>query len=415
MRMVPHSLALVATLGLGLSGCDVGMKSWAQTGYRGTGGDQIRDTSEAKALAKLQVVPPPPYPLEPAMLGGERAGQTYQNVKVLNNISTEQFNYIMAAMVTWIAPGDAETQGCNYCHNPANMASDEKYTKVVARRMIQMTQSINGAWGKHVSPAGVTCWTCHRGNGVPVNKWAIDPKGGDDSTVLMGNKRGQNTPLKTVAYASLPSDPFSSYLRDNQEIRLAGATPYPVSSAPVVVSGGTKHAEKTYGLMMHMSSALGVNCTYCHNAGNFQSWNLSKPQRATAWYGIRMVRNINNAYIEPLAAVFPAYRKGHLGDPYKVNCLTCHQGVAKPMNGYPMLKDYPGLKGPLAPMTVAAASPNWHAPLGPDSVRSLNPQPLPPVATVAMAPIPANAGAAETTIDGVDPSVARHPENGVQH
>ncbi len=401
MRMAGAKLALAAALGVGLAGCDVGMKSWQQTGYRGTGGDQIHDTSSViKAAAKVKPVPPPPYPLEPAMLEGERAGAAYQNVKVLNNISAEQFNYIMAAMVTWIAPGDGEGQGCNYCHNPENMASDEKYTKVVARRMIQMTQSINGQWGKHVSPAGVTCWTCHRGNAVPVNKWAIDPNGGDDSTILKGNKRGQNTPLKTVAYASLPSDPFSAYLRDNQEIRLAGATPYPSGAG-----GGVKHAEKTYGLMMHMSSALGVNCTYCHNAGNFQAWNLSRPQRSTAWYGIRMVRNINNGYIEPLATVFPANRKGHLGDPYKVNCTTCHQGVAKPMNGYPMLKDYPALNGPAGPMTVAAASPNWRAPLGPDSWRTvtLNPQPLPPASVVAAATldVPTGSGTTAAMVDGV--------------
>ena len=37
----------------------------------------------------------------------------------------------------WDADGG---KGCNYCHNPANLASDEKYTKVVARRMIQMTR-----------------------------------------------------------------------------------------------------------------------------------------------------------------------------------------------------------------------------------------------------------------------------------
>ncbi len=391
-----RTLALTLVLGAGLAGCDVGMKEWKQTGYRGTGGDQVNDTSLLKkAAAKVAPVPAPPYPLEPAMLEGERAGAAYQNVKVLNNISTEQFNYLMAAMTTWIAPGDGEGQGCNYCHNPENMASDEKYTKVVARRMIQMTQSINGQWGKHVSPAGVTCWTCHRGNAVPVNKWAIDPTGGDNGGVLKGNKRGQNTPLKTVAFASLPSDPFSAYLRDNQEIRLAGATPYPANAG-----GGVKHAEKTYGLMMHMSSALGVNCTYCHNAGNFQSWSLSMPQRGTAWYGIRMVRNINNAYIEPLAGVFPANRKGHLGDPYKVNCLTCHQGLAKPMNGYPMLKDYPALKGPFGPMTVARASSQWRAPLGPDSWEAvtLNPQPLPPAGVVAAAvEVPAGAGVTATT------------------
>ncbi len=363
-RALVTRLAAVAATGLLLAGCDLGTKEYSQIGYRGTGAQSVVDVSQHDALLKkIGTVPAPPYPLEPAMLEGERAGAAYQNVKVLNNISTEQFNYIMAAMVTWIAPGDSEGQGCNYCHNPENMASDEKYTKVVARRMIQMTQEINGSWGKHVSPAGVTCWTCHRGNAVPVNKWAINPNGDAAGAFLKGNKRGQNTPLSTVAFASLPSDPFSAYLRDSQQIRLAGKDSHPAPGNFATV----KSAEHTYGLMMHMSQGLGVNCSYCHNAGNFQSWDLSRPQRAIAWYGIRMVRNINNAHIEPLASVFPANRKGPLGDPYKVNCATCHQGQSKPMAGYPMLKDYPGLRGAPGPMTVATASPNWTAPPGPDA------------------------------------------------
>ena len=53
--------------------------------------------------------------------------------------------------------------------------------------------------------------------------------------------------------------------------------------------------------MMHMSQSLGVNCTYCHNTRSFASWDASTPQRATAWYGIRMVRDLNNDYLDPLA------------------------------------------------------------------------------------------------------------------
>jgi photosynthetic reaction center cytochrome c subunit len=105
--------------------------------------------------------------------------------------------------------------------------------------------------------------------------------------------------------------------------------------------------------MMHMSSALGVNCTYCHNSQSFRSWTLSRPQRATAYYGIRMVRDINADYIGPLAAVFPAYRKGPHGDAYKVNCQTCHQGQSKPLAGTSMLALNPTLKAPVA-MPIAA-------------------------------------------------------------
>lgn len=408
MTKMLRTVATIAGMGLLLAGCEVGTKEYEQIGYRGTGAQGVVDQSQLrKGLKKIAAVPAPPYELTDDMAQGERAGQAYQNVQVLGDISTEQFNYLMASMVTWIAPGEGEGQGCNYCHNAANMASDRYddgrliYTKIVARRMIQMNRNINGSWGKHVSPAGVTCWTCHRGNAVPVNKWAINPDGDAAGAFLKGNKRGQNTPLSTVAFASLPSDPFSAYLRDKQEIRLADNTALRSPSNPAT----TKSAEHTYGLMMHMSQGLGVNCSYCHNAGNFASWSLSRPQRATAWYGIRMVRNINNDYIEPLAGVFPANRKGALGDPYKVNCTTCHQGQSKPMAGYPMLKDYPMLRGVLGPMTVKPALPNWQAPPGPDArtfVAAHTPGPLP----VAYVETPAAAAAAAAVAAAAAPAAA---------
>jgi photosynthetic reaction center cytochrome c subunit len=108
-----------------------------------------------------------------------------------------------------------------------------------------------------------------------------------------------------------------------------------------------KQAEWTYGLMMHMSDSLGVNCTYCHNTRSFYSWDQSAPQRTTAWYAIRHVREMNNDYVTPLGEVLPASRKGPLGDPYKIYCATCHQGAYKPLYGAAMLKDYPSLAQPL--------------------------------------------------------------------
>jgi len=107
-----------------------------------------------------------------------------------------------------------------------------------------------------------------------------------------------------------------------------------------------KQAEWTYGLMTHMSSALGVNCTYCHNSRSFQTWEGNPPQRLTAWFGIRMARDLNTQYMEPLTDNFPAHRKGETGDVAKLNCATCHQGAYKPLYGAPMLKDYPELAGP---------------------------------------------------------------------
>jgi photosynthetic reaction center cytochrome c subunit len=119
-------------------------------------------------------------------------------------------------------------------------------------------------------------------------------------------------------------------------------------------------AEQTYSLMMHFSKSLGVNCTFCHNSQAFSQW---VPKKATAWHGIRMVREANNDYVVPLTSTFPADRLGPTGDVAKVYCATCHQGVNKPLGGMQMANLYPGLKGepasvaaPPAPGAVASAA-----------------------------------------------------------
>jgi photosynthetic reaction center cytochrome c subunit len=339
----PTAAAALGATALLLGGCELGPKISQQTGYRGTGLEQVVDV---RTIREAAAIPPPAYALPEDT--GPLASETYQNVKVLGNVSTERFNHLMAQMNQWVVPADAPAseQGCNYCHNAENMASDEKYTKIVARRMLQMTRAINTRWSSHVQNTGVTCYTCHRGNAVPEYKWSL-AEGTPDPRTIRGNKRGQNSPNVNVGYAALPYDPFADYLNGNGEIRVASSSAYP---SPNNVAS-TKDAEKSYGLMMHVSSALGVNCTYCHNSQSFRAWNLSRAQRSTAYYGIRMVRDVNVDYINPLQSVFPANRKGPHGDPYKVNCTTCHQGLSKPLGGVSMLDQAPALKGP--PTAVA--------------------------------------------------------------
>jgi photosynthetic reaction center cytochrome c subunit len=353
-RIIPLA---AATLPLLLGACEIGSKAKTQSGFRGTGMDQIVNDKYVLAQA---AIPANAYATPDD--SGPRAGATYQNVKVLGGVSTERFNHFMAQMNNWVAPqsGDPAQQGCNYCHNPNNMASDEKYTKVVARRMIQMTQNINANWTDHVKQTGVTCWTCHRGNVVPNYRWAMAAPGGISGTIT-GNKRGQNTPDAAVAYASLPYDPFSAYLKDGgvNGIRVASNDSHPSPDHVVPI----KDAEKTYGLMMHLSKGLGVNCTYCHNTQSFRGWTNSTPARVTAWYGLRMVAKTNAEYMTPLASVFPAVhvgavgpaaRKGPMGDTYKINCATCHNGLNKPMNGVSMRAENPVLWGAAVAAPVAA-------------------------------------------------------------
>jgi photosynthetic reaction center cytochrome c subunit len=242
----------------------------------------------------------------------------------------------MVTMTSWVAP----EQGCSYCHNAANFADDSLYTKQVARNMILMTQRVNTQWQDHVAQTGVTCYTCHRGKNIPEQVWFKEPKQ-QTGNGLLGNKDGQNTPVAASGYSSLPNDYFAQYLSKNSNIRVAGDTALPT---------GNKHSinetESTYGLMMHFSKSLGVNCTYCHNSRNFSSWEESPPQRAKAWYAIRMAQDINNNYMEPIKGLFPPHRLGPTGDVAKANCGTCHQGAYKPLYGVSMLSDYPFLTGP---------------------------------------------------------------------
>jgi len=69
-----------------------------------------------------------------------------------------------------------------------------------------------------------------------------------------------------------------------------------------------------------------------------------------------MARILNNSYLVPLTDVFPAHRKGPLGDVAKINCETCHQGAYKPYFGESMAKAYPELQGS-KPVEAEAAAP----------------------------------------------------------
>ena len=351
MKNLFRSLLLILAATTFLVGCERLPVETVQRGYRGTGMEQIYNPRTVAVQAKLNAAP---AALDTASPDGPKAGQVYQNVKVLGDLSVGEFTRLMTAMTSWVSPGE----GCTYCHNAQNFADDSKYTKVVARRMVQMTQSVNADWKSHVASTGVTCYTCHRGNPVPKEVWFTPGKNKYNGGSL-GDDAGQNHPAKTVGLSSLPYDPFTPYLKGDQPIRVNGKEALNVTGAHAN-RASSKQAEFTYGLMVHMSSSLGVNCTYCHNTRSFQSWEESPPQRSTAYYGIRMARELNNTFMEPLTKTFPDHRLGETGDVAKVNCATCHQGAYKPLYGAAMAKDYPELtkqatSGVSAPSQAAAA------------------------------------------------------------
>jgi photosynthetic reaction center cytochrome c subunit len=338
-----HLYVLPALLGIALlAGCERPPVSTEQIGYRGVAMETVSNPRTVAALKAKNVVP---EAIAPVPGDGPTAGTVYQNVHVLNDLSVAEFARVMVAITQWVAPPD---QSCAYCHGGADMANDDLYTKVVARRMLEMVRNINTNWKLHVAETGVTCYTCHRGNAVPEYVWFTNP-GPLKASHFAGNLAGQNSPSMMVALASLPNDPFTKFLNQKNEIRVVSTTALPTAD-----KNSIKDAEATYGLMMHVSQSLGVNCTYCHNTRSFAQWDASTPKRTTAWYGIRMVRDLNNDYLEPLTKTFPAHRLGPYGDVAKVDCATCHQGVYKPLFGVSMLKDYPELAGPKPAATPAA-------------------------------------------------------------
>jgi photosynthetic reaction center cytochrome c subunit len=308
-----------------------------QQGFRGTGMELVYNprTVEANLASISNVVPEAP---EPADTDGPKASELYENVQVLGELSAAQFGRIMVAMTAWVSPEDrVENGGCAYCHNVENMASDEVYTKVVARRMLQMVRRINADWQPHVGTTGVTCYTCHRGQPVPSYVWSTSPDRGR-SIGLLETSTGQNTPAPEVNLSSLPYDPFTPFLQGGEQIRVGTLVPLPADNRTSI-----KQTEWTYALMIHMSQSLGVNCTFCHNSRAFFDWEQSPPTRTNAWHGIRMLRDVNTNYIDTLRGNFPPHRLGAMGDPLKANCATCHQGAHRPLYGQPMLQDYPEL------------------------------------------------------------------------
>ncbi|MFK7994720.1 MAG: photosynthetic reaction center cytochrome PufC [Granulosicoccus sp.] len=334
-------VSAVTLLALGIQGCwEAPPMESEQIGFRGVAMWQTTNPDVTEPLQALNQVPAA-LPATPDVAGAPKASDVYQNVQVLGDLSIGEFTRTMAAITQWVSP----EQGCAYCHQGADFAADDLYTKVVSRRMMQMTQSINSEWGDHVKETGVTCYTCHRGKNVPDYIWFEDD-GPAHAAGMSANNYQQNNVATKAGYTSMLSDPLTPYLvGEPEKIRIAHQNALPLKGQNNNES--MQSLERTWSLMMHMSDSLGVNCTFCHNTRNFASWEQSPPARVTAWHGLQMVPAINNDYMVPLQPVYPDHRLGKLDDAPKAACSTCHQGLNKPLYGVSMLDDYPVWKAPL--------------------------------------------------------------------
>jgi photosynthetic reaction center cytochrome c subunit len=184
---------------------------------------------------------------------------------------------------------------------------------------------------------------------VPTGDWFATPAPHAAGN-SQANLSGKNRPSEVGGNSALPYDALSAFLTTGNEVRVQGTEALAGSNRQSI-----KQTEWTYSLMMYISKSLGVNCTYCHNTRALGRWEESMPQRSTAWHGIRMVRQLNTAYLMPLQSVFPANRLSVEGDGPKVGCATCHKGTYKPLYGVSSLKDYPVLAGVVAAAASAPA------------------------------------------------------------
>ncbi len=315
-----------------------------QTGPRGTG-MSVPEFEVALAAGDPTVADyyfDEPFVPEP---GEELAGDIYENVQVLGGLTDANFNRLMNAMTQWVAP----EEGCVYCHGDGDLStygSDDLYTKVVARQMIEMTQSINEGWGGHVNAnaeVGVVCYTCHRGQPVPNNIWF---RMGDVNENMAGWSANQNRATLVSNSTSLPSDYLETYLLAAEDGSYARIGVHDLESRVQQQPGDPliQHTERTYAFMNYFANSLGVNCVFCHNSRAFYDPGQVTLQWSTASLGILMVQEIIEQHLLPLGDVYPEERLGPVfGDAPLAACRTCHQGQQRPMRGMNVIVNYPEL------------------------------------------------------------------------
>jgi photosynthetic reaction center cytochrome c subunit len=333
-----------------------------------------------------------PPPLPPASGDTRPATTAFRNVTVLTDIDASHFMRLQQAITQWVSP----QQGCGFCHAGNDYASDANPHKAAARLMLQMTRHLNSTWASHVMPAGVTCYTCHRGQPVPAEIWF--PSKPEPIRPFVAFQEPYREDADTVR-KFFPDASYAEYFLEDTPISAQSVTALPsrtVASEDVV--------KRIYEMMMQMSDGIGVNCGYCHESRAFEDWSQSTPARWNAYYAIRLLRDLNRNFLIRLSAIIPQTRQmvGQTALPVLpqralgpqtgnglVLCATCHYGRPKPLGGAAMLAAYPGL-APAGATPPPAAAP---APPAASASPATQGAPAPPVPTTQPAPAPPSAPA----------------------
>ena len=331
----------------------------------------------APSAAGIQVGPPPtsmllfpqgqkaepvsqvaPAPLPPVAPSGQLAKAVYKNVQVLGDVDQAEFMRLQEAITQWVSP----KQGCGFCHAGDDWASDAKPQKIAARLMLSMTRTINADWSNHVAPAGVTCFTCHRGQPIPAETWF--PQAPKKQHPHVANQQPYNEAADTVR-KFFPDAGWALYFVGDENISAQSLSVEPDNQVHSFIT-----VTRMYEMMMQLSDGMGVNCGFCHNSRAFWDWSQSTPQRWTAYYAIQQIRALNNDFLLKLAdaipmkrirvhettlPVLPAVEAGIQEGNGLAVCATCHYSQPKPMGGADVISTYPSLVGPALPVSQQRA------------------------------------------------------------
>lgn len=90
----------------------------------------------------------------------KKSSEVYKNVKVLNDAPSDQLVPSMKFISSSLGVR------CEYCHVENAFDKDDKKTKQIARKMMQMVFAINA--NNFDGHPEVTCYSCHRGSPKPV-------------------------------------------------------------------------------------------------------------------------------------------------------------------------------------------------------------------------------------------------------
>jgi len=114
-------------------------------------------------LVSLLLLPALLWVQPTAMAEDKKPPNRFKNLQVLaKDIPKKELKTIMTSFTKQL---DVE---CSFCHVKNAWSKDDKDTKIIARGMIQMVETLRQNAGTFLPegtpPEKISCWTCHRGS-----------------------------------------------------------------------------------------------------------------------------------------------------------------------------------------------------------------------------------------------------------